>query len=125
MREGTEVQARSADDDWRAIPLGDFLDPLIRKDHEARDVEGLGEWNFTDQMMRNACPRRCVGFSRQKVEAPIDLKGIGADDLTVKALGQGDREIGLSDGGRAGEIDWGGCRTYGAHGTNRSATIVA
>ena len=68
---------------------------------EPRRGVGLGRVDDVDQVMGDARAGRRVGFRRADVHAPVDLRGVDADDLAADALGQRERERALAGRGRA------------------------
>jgi len=99
VRKCAEVEAGSADDDRAASARGKIVEARARQRAEAGGVAGLGERHFADEMMRHAGEGGAVGLGRQEIEAAVDLEGIRADDLTVPALREIGRKVGLSHSG--------------------------
>ena len=58
------------------------------------------------------------GFRRADVEAAIDLNAVGADELTIEALGERHRGAGFAASGATRDDQH--LRPEGAHGTPRS-----
>jgi hypothetical protein len=61
----------------------------------------FGRCDEIDQVMRNACACRHIGFRGADIHAAIHLRGIDADDFHWKALGECQRQRAFSRRGRA------------------------
>ena len=73
------------------------------------DIEGLGERDFADEMVRHAGAECRRGFGRQDVEPAVNLERVGADDFASATLRDGDGEVGFSHRRRPGDDEeWAG-----------------
>ena len=115
--EGAQVKPGAADDDGHA-PAGLNLREAQAGGAEILgDIEGLGEGDFAQQMMRHAGALGACGLGGEEVEPAVNLERIRAHDLAPAALGDGDGDIGFSGGCGAGDDEeWSG---DGRHGGRR------
>ena len=68
-----------------------------------RRGERLVRLDDRDEVVRHPGQLRGVGLRRPEVEVPVHRLRVGADDLRAQALGQLERELGLSGAGGAGD----------------------
>jgi len=107
VRERLQVESCSANDDGNASAFANARDPLFGELPVLRGVEGLFPWDFTDEVVRNAGQQGRFWFGREDVEALVDLKSIGADDLAMTTLGHLHRQFRFSHGSGPGDDeDW-------------------
>ena len=79
------------------------------------DAGGLGDVPDVQQVVRDAAALLGRQLGGADVHAPVELHGVGVDDLAAEALGEGDAQIGLSGRGGADDGDdarGGGCAAH-------------
>ena len=103
--QGLEVEPRSADNDGSAPPPEDSVNCRIGFLQPTGRVIADQGIHAPDEVVGNASPgfRRCLG--RQEGNSPVNLKGIGADDLASQAFGQQEGKFRLAGPGGAGNED--------------------
>jgi hypothetical protein len=96
-----EVEHRPADKQRHPSARSDSVDcaqGIVRK---PRSGISLGRRDEIDQVMRNACACRRIGFRGADIHAAVHLRGIDADDFHREAFGEGERQRAFSRRGRA------------------------
>src|SRR5689334_18087967 len=95
LAQGTQVEARAADEERRAAARF-YLFNL--RERVARPVGGgvvaLGR-DEVDEVMRDSTSLRGRDFRRGDLDLPVDLDGVAVDDLSIKTQGERDAEVAL------------------------------
>ncbi len=119
-----EPEPRAAHDDGEGAAGGDGGDRFVGQRGVAHRVDRLVRVDHVDEVVGYAPQLLGRRLGGADVEAAVDLHAVGADDLAAEGLREGDRQPGLSDGGRTGQHHDRGPR-LGAHLPSRRSTSAS
>src|SRR5690606_38589206 len=110
-----DVEAGSADQDGPASAGEQRVDPLPGQPLVLGDRGGLRDVPDVQQVVRDALALLGRQLGGSDVHPPVELHGVGVDDLTAEPTGQGNTQIGLSGRGGSDDCDdagGGGCAAH-------------
>ena len=87
VRHRADVQSRAAHQKGDFSPGQNIVDGLIGQPLKVRHGEKLARLHHVDQVMRHAPHFLRGDLAAAQIHAPVDLPGIGGDDLAAEALG--------------------------------------
>ncbi len=87
-REDLHVETRSTDDQRHIAPGVDVIDDGTREIAVPGGIEGLVGVRDVDEMVGDGGTFRRGGFGGPYVHVPVDLHGIGVDDLARQPFGE-------------------------------------
>lgn len=91
-----DVEAGSADEDGSAALGEQFVDLQAGQPLVVGDVRGVGDVPDVEEVVRDTAALLGRQFGGADVHPPVQLHGVGVDDLAVEMAGQGDAQVGLS-----------------------------
>ena len=102
LEKGAQVQTGASDEDRKPATRLDLSHQFLRPSHELEGGECLRRVADVEKMMGNSPPFRRGRLARPDIQAPVDLHGIGDDDLGQSTPGyrQGQRRFAHSRGAR-------------------------
>jgi hypothetical protein len=100
-----EIKSTAADDQWSSAAGDDVFDRGERQVGETRGIRGIGARDRAEQMVRHSGTLRRGGLGAKDGKIAVKLEGIGTNDFAAVFLGERERNLRFSDGGRAGEKD--------------------
>jgi hypothetical protein len=95
------VESRPAHNDWQTPPIQYLADDLAPLNAEFPGAEFMVRRDHIDKMMRDKLSLRRSRLRSPNIEVPVDLTGIGRDNLSAKQPCEMQRDLGFA----------GGCRT--------------
>ena len=102
LEKGAQVQTGTPDEDRKPAACLDLSHQLLPSTRELEGGERLREIADVEKMMGNGPPFGRGRFARPDIQAPVDLHGVGDDDLGRSEPGyrQGQRRFTHSRGAR-------------------------